>query len=372
MSEDKTEEPTQKKIDDARDKGQIAVSRDLAKLATLVAMAEVAFTTQSLWRDALFNLFNTSVLDVTRDFSLAMEQLLTSAGILLLAVFCVCFLVCILVSVAAHWGQFGVLVSPEAIQPKFDKLNPANGLKQMFSVKKLVELLATCAKAAAIGGIVYSLVRSHLGTIIALANGDPNDVYEVFVALLQEIFHTVVVLCLILGVIDFAIQHHFHKKELMMDMEEIKRENKESEGDPMIKGQRKRLARQWASEGPVAKTEDANAVVVNPTHFAVALYYDAEEVMVPLVLAKGRDEVAQAMIQRARDCGIPVIRHVWLARTLYAACRPDTVVPKSSYEAVAQVYAVVHELMQNNQTDREVELESHGIAPDGAAPSSLH
>ncbi|WP_034300940.1 type III secretion system export apparatus subunit SctU [Herbaspirillum sp. RV1423] len=368
MSEDKNEEPTQKKIDDAREKGQIAVSRDLAKLATLVAVAETAFATESLWRGVLFNLFNTSILDVNRDFSLSMAQMMTSAGVFLVIVFFVCFLICILTAVAGHWGQFGVLIAPEAITPKFDKLNPVNGLKQLFSKKKVVELLTTVSKALLIGGIVYSLIRSHLGTIIALSNGEPKDSFEVFLALLRSIFHVIVVVCLLLGIIDYAIQHHFHKKELMMDQEEIKKEHKESEGDPLIKNQRKRLARQWANESPEAKTEDANAVVTNPTHFAIALYYDADELMVPVVLAKGKDEVAQAMIRRARACGIPVIRHVWLARTLYASCRPDTVIPKASYEAVAQVYAVVHELMATHQLDKEVELEMFGEAPNGTPP----
>ncbi len=367
MSDDKNEEPTQKKIDDAREKGQIAVSRDLAKLATLVAVAETAFASQSLWRGALSNLFDTGILDVNRDFSLAMKQMMTTAGILLLVVFCTCFLICILVSVAAHWGQFGALIAPEALTPKFDKLNPVNGVKQLFSKKKLVELLTTVGKATLIGGIVYSLTRSHLGTIISLSNGEPKDAYDVFVELLRSIFHVIVVVCLLLGLIDYAIQHHFHKKELMMDKEEIKKEHKESEGDPLIKNQRKRLARQWANEGPEAKTEDANAVVVNPTHFAVALYYDAAELMVPVVLAKGKDQVAQAMIRRARECGIPVIRHVWLARTLYATCPPDTAIPKASYEAVAQVYAVVHELMASDRIGQDVELESHG-EPPGASP----
>jgi type III secretion protein U len=132
----------------------------------------------------------------------------------------------------------------------------------------------------------------------------------------------------------------------------------------MIKQKRKQLAHEWANSAPVAKTQDANALVVNPTHFAVAMLYDPKEAAVPIVLAKGKDELARAMIQRAKECGIPVIRHVWLARTLYATCRPDTFVPKSSYEAVAYVYAVVNELVAMNETHREVELESRGEPPE--------
>jgi len=366
MSDDKTEEPTHKKIEDAKKKGQIALSRDLARLATLVVVAEIAFATLALWRDAVFNLMHSAIgHGGGADFRLAAGQILGSAGLLLLVVFCCFFVVCIVVGVTAHWGQFGILIATESITPKFDKLNPVNGAKQLFSKKKLIELLVTVGKALLIGWIVYNLIRSHLPEIIALAGGTPEGAFDAFVGVLRSMFHVIVVACLCLGMMDFAVQKYFHKKDLMMDKEEIKRENKESEGDPMIKGKRKQLARQWASEAPAAKTEGANAVVVNPTHFAVAMFYDPQEAMVPLVLARGKDEVAQAMIQRARERGIPVIRHVWLARTLYATCQDDMVVPKASYEAVAQVYAVVHQLAASGQVGMEVELESLGVQPSG-------
>lgn len=363
MSEEKNEEPTDKKIEDAKKKGQIAVSRDLAKLATLVVVAETAFATAGLWRAAISELMTSGIGAVGQDFATAMQNQLMSALMLLAVVFFAFFIICPVVALTAHWGQFGVLIASEALEPKFDKLNPVNGLKQIVSKKKLVELLTTVCKSVLIALLSYSLIRGQLANIVSLAGGAPDDVYQAFITLLRSIFHVIVIVCLVLGMLDFAVQKYFHKKELMMDMEEIKREHKESEGDPMVKGQRKQLARQWANETPAARTESANAVVVNPTHFAVAMFYDAGEPMVPVVLARGKDEVAQAMIRRAHDCGIPVIRHVWLARTLYATCREDTVVPRSSYQAVAQVYAVVHELVAQGDVQREVELEAFGEQP---------
>ncbi|MGI4846688.1 MAG: type III secretion system export apparatus subunit SctU [Janthinobacterium lividum] len=368
MSDDKNEEPTDKKIEDARDKGQIAVSRDLAKLATLVVVAYMAFGTEPLWRQAINSLFALSFSRIGKPFSEAVDTVTTSAGLLLLLVFCICFVVCILVAVAANWGQFGVLVSFESLTPNIDKLNPVNGAKQLFSKKKLVELLNTLFKVAMIGYIVYILVRNQLPTIITLAGGTPEDIVHAFNIVLKNIFNVIVVLCFLLGALDLIIQKHFHKKQLMMDMEEIKREHKESEGDPMVKGQRKQLAHQWANEAPASRTEEANAVVVNPTHFAVAMFYDPAQNMVPVVLAKGKDETAAAMIARARQFGIPVIRHVWLARTLYATAKADEVIPKSSYESVALVYAVIQELIAQNDIGREVELESHGLPPQSAQP----
>lgn len=364
MSDDKTEEPTDKKIEDAREKGQIAVSKDLAKLATLVVMANIAFVTEPMWREAINSLLDLSFSRIGQPFQQAVDDITTAAGLLLMLVFAICFVVCILVGVAAHWGQFGVLVSFQSLTPSIDKLNPVNGAKQLFSKKKLIELLNTVFKCAMIGYIVYVLVRNQLPAIVTLAGGQPEDIMHAFINVLKAIFNVIVVLCLILGAIDLMIQKHFHKKELMMDMEEIKREYKESEGDPMVKGERKQLARQWANEAPASRTEEANAVVVNPTHFAVAMYYDPTQNMVPVVLAKGKDTTAAAMIERARKFGIPVIRHVWLARTLYATAKPDEVIPKSSYESVALVYAVVQELIAANEVGREIELESHGHPPE--------
>ncbi|MGH8808095.1 MAG: type III secretion system export apparatus subunit SctU [Noviherbaspirillum sp.] len=363
MSDEKTEEPTDKKLEDARQKGQVPVSKDLARLVTLVAIAEMAFVTEPLWRSAMEALVHLSIMRIGQPFLPALQELLMSATILLLLVFAACFLVGVVVGVAGHWGQFGILVSPEALTPSFDKLNPVNGFKQLFSKKKLTELLETIFKSSLIGFITYLLVRDELPNIINLSSGEPKDVYLGFITILRSVFHVLIVLTLLLAAVDFGIQKYFHKKELMMDMEEIKREYKENEGDPMVKGERKRLAREWSMSGPVAQTKQANSVVVNPTHFAVAMFYDAKDAPVPVVLAKGKDETAQAMIECAKECGIPVIRHVWLARTLYATCKEEMVVPRSSYESVAYVYAVVRELEAAGETHRTVELESHGEPP---------
>ncbi|RZI42211.1 EscU/YscU/HrcU family type III secretion system export apparatus switch protein [Herbaspirillum sp. HC18] len=363
MSEEKTEQPTDKKIEDAREKGQVAMSKDLARLCTLVVGAEIAFIGIPLWRESIQSLMELSILRIGAEFQAAMWEMLISAGMLLVIVFAIYFIACTIAGVFGHWGQFGVLISTKALEPNLDKLNPVNGLKQLFAKKKLVEVLLTTLKAMVIAWLVFVLAREQLPAIVSLSGGEPKDAFTAFVAILRSIFHIVIVLCLCIALVDYGVQHHFHIKSLMMDMEEIKREFKESEGDPMVKGKRKQLARELAMSGPSAKTAKSNAVVVNPTHFAVAMLYDPVDAPVPVVLAKGKDEIAQAMIERARECGIPVIRHVWLARTLYATCHEDAVIPKSSYEAAAYVYAAVAELVAANDTGREVELESYGEPP---------
>jgi len=363
MAENKNLEPTDHKKEEARKKGQVAQSQDIGRLANLVVMAEVAFIMESQWRESIQSLMTFSYASIGKPFLSSFYELTTGAALFVALIFFIGFVIIPIVSMVSHWGQFGVIVSTEPISPSFDKLNPVNGFKALFSMKKLTELIETVFKTIMIATIVFLITRSELNNIIHLTGGTPKDSYAAFITLLRNIFHITLVLCIVLAVIDYAIQHHFYKKELMMDMEEYKKEFKEMEGDPLVKNKRKQIAREWANENPVAKTENANAVVVNPTHFAIALFYDPTDENVPVVLAKGKDQIAQAMIDRARECGIPVIRHVWLARTLYASCKSNTFVPKSSYEAVAHVYAVIHYLTSTDQVGLEVELESEGEPP---------
>ncbi|MCH8621959.1 type III secretion system export apparatus subunit SctU [Undibacterium sp. TS12] len=359
MSEEKNEKPTDKKLEDARKKGQVAVSRDLAKLISLVAVMELAFLTEPLWRAAMMTLLETSVTTIGLPFEQAADTVMQAAVSLLFLIFFVFFLVCTVIGMFAYWGQIGVLCASEVLSPKFEKIDPVNGMKQLFSKKKLMELVLSLIKAGLIGLLAYSQIRQNLPDIVQLSAGNPLHIYFGFFSLVRSTFHVLVVLFLMIGLLDFAMQKYLHVESLKMDMEEIKREYKESEGDPLVKGMRKQLARQWASEAPVSKTSEANAVVVNPTHFAIAILFD-ESTPVPKVLAKGKDEVARAMIARAHECGIPVIRHVWLARTLYCACKMNSLVPRSSYEAVAMVYAAIRELMHDKNA--VLELESLGQA----------
>jgi type III secretion protein U len=363
MSGEKTEEPTEKKLEDARKKGQVAFSKDLAKLCSVVAVMEVALAAEPMCREAIFSLFEHGIMSIGKPFRPAMQDMVSSVWVFLFVNFCLFYLLCSVVGILAHWSQFGMLIATESLQPKFDSLNPVNGLKGLISKKKLVEILFSIGKTFLIVFLVYSQVRTELSAIINLATGVPQDVYFAFITLIKSCFHTIIVICLAMGMVDLIVQKQIHKKGLMMSMEDIKKESKESEGDPMIKGKRKEIAQELANSPPAAQTEKANAVVVNPTHFAVAMFYDREQPMVPMVLARGKDEVAQAMIARAREFNIPVIRHVWLARVLYASCKPGAPVPRSTYESVAHVYAVVYELFKTKEFDRTIELESHGIGP---------
>lgn len=363
MSE-KTEKPTDKSLQDAREKGTVAVSRDLARVLPLALLGELAFAFEGWCRAAVQGLMELALARIGAPFAHARGEIVTEAFMLLLPVFAVCLVAIVVAAVAGNWGQFGILIAPGVLTPSIDKLNPANGVKQLFSMRKVVEVGISLVKVSLVGLVTWVLIRDALPTLVSFAGGTPTGIHEGLVALMRAQFRTLVGICLVLALIDYAVQRHFTIKSLMMSLDDIKREYKNSEGDPQVKGQRRQLAQELASTPAEASTADADAVVVNPTHFAIAMRYDAATTPVPLVLAKGRDEVAQAMIRRAHALGIPVIRHVWLARTLYAtgvAARP---VPRATYAAVAHVYAVIEELQRGAVPAGAVDLETTGLAPD--------
>ncbi|MFC3469340.1 type III secretion system export apparatus subunit SctU [Massilia oculi] len=363
MSE-KTEKPTEKSLQDAREKGTVAVSRDLARVMPLALLGELAFAFEGQGRAAVQGLMELALSRIGTPFAHAQGELATEAFSLLLPVFAVCLVAIAVAAVAGYWGQFGILIAPGVLTPSIDKLNPANGIKQLFSMRKVAEACISLIKVSLVGLVTWVLIRDALPTLVSFAGGTPASIHEGLVTLMRAQFRTLVGICLVLALIDYAVQRHFTIKSLMMSMEDIKREYKNSEGDPQVKGQRRQLAHELAGTPAEDSTAQADAVVVNPTHFAVAMRYDAAATPVPLVLAKGRDEVAQAMIRRAHALGIPVIRHVWLARTLYATGRAARPVPRATYAAVAHVYAVIAELGQDGAHSGPVDLETTGLAPD--------
>jgi len=362
MSE-KSEKPTDKALRDAREKGQVAVSRDLARLVPLALLGELAFAFEAHCRTAVQALMDLAIARAGAPFAAARLELVTQAFTLLLPVFAVCLLAIVVAAVAASWGQFGILFSPSALTPSIDKLDPVNGLKQLLSMRKVVEVVISLVKVMLIGLVTWVLIRDALPVLVSFAGGTPGGIHAQFVILMHTQFRILAGICLVLALIDYGVQRHFTIKSLMMSKEDIKREYKNSEGDPQVKGQRRQLAHELAGTPAEVSTGDADAVVVNPTHFAVAMRYDAARTPVPVVLAKGRDEVAQAMIRRAHALGIPVIRHVWLARTLYATGVASRPVPRASYAAVAHVYAVVEELRSRAPQAGAVDLDTSGLAP---------
>ncbi len=367
MSE-KTHDPTPGRLEQARKKGQVPVSRDLARVVVGWPVAEAMFALEGKGREAVYQLFELALRWHTMSFDAALAQMVHGSLLLLGVSAAVALLLVPLLAIAGFWGQFGVLIAPESLTPSIEKIDPVNAAKNLISAKKLQELGLGLLKVLLLGVLAYATIRDELPDIVALAGGDPHHLYDATLTLVKGLFRMCMLAMLVLAAVDFGVQRMAHIKSLRMSFDEIIREYKENEGDPMIKGERRALAQELASSGPAEQTDGANAVVVNPTHFAIAMFYDGVNTRVPVVLAKGVDESAQAIIARARARGIPVIRHVWLARTLYATAKENQAVPKPTFEAAAMVYAVAEVMRERGLTDAV--LDESALPPGAQLESS--
>jgi len=344
MSGEKTEQPTSKKLRDAREKGQVAHSKDFTQTVLILALSGYLIgAAASLARGfAALLVMPMDVLD--EPFGEALDALLLRAlhdGVLLLLPFLGVVLV---VGVLAETIQVGVLLSFESIKPSAKKLNVAANAKNMVSKKNLVEFLKNCLKVGFLCALIYVIIRNELVHLLELPAAGVSGVGVAVVVLLKVLIVNVAVVYLIVGLADLVYQRFAHKQSLMMSKDEVKREYKEAEGDPHVKGARKHLHQELMMSGMVEKTRQASVVVTNPTHFAVALYYDEEKTPLPIVLAKGADLVARRIVEIAREEGIPVMQNVPLARALHERAQLEQYAPSDLLEPIAEVLRVIGQI----------------------------
>ncbi|MCF5708747.1 MULTISPECIES: type III secretion system export apparatus subunit SctU [Pseudomonas syringae group] len=356
MSE-KTEKATPKQIRDAREKGQVGQSQDLGKLLVLMAVSEVTLGLADESVNRLQALLALSFKGIDRSFLSAVEHL-TSEGLSVLISFTLCSVgLAMLMRLISSWAQIGFLFAPKALKIDINKINPFSHAKQMFSGQNVSTLLLSILKAVAIAATLYSQVKPALGTLIILANSDLVTYWHALVELFRHVLRVILGLLLVIAMADFALQKYFHAKKLRMSHEDIKKEYKQSEGDPHVKGHRRQLSHEILNQEPTAASkpvEDADMLLVNPTHYAVALYYRPGETPLPLIHCKGEDEDALDLIARAKRAGIPVVQSIWLARTLYRV-QVGKYIPRPTLQAVGHIYKVVRQL--DEVTDEVIQVE---------------
>lgn len=279
-------------------------------------------------------------------FARALEEVLVDGLVMFFSFSLLMVGVVIATKLISSWMQFGLLFAPETLQLDFNRLNPVSQVKQMFSAQSVMNLLMSITKAFLIGLIVYLVVWPSLGVLINLANSDLQSYLLALIALFRHLLHACLGLLLVLALIDLSLQKHFFAKRMRMTQVEVVKEYKDMEGDPHVKGQRRALAHQLAQEEPkvkLPKLEEADMLVVNPTHFAVALYYRPGKTPLPLLISKGTDAEARALIVRAKAADVPVIQCVWLARMLYTK-QLGASIPRETLQAVALIYRTLREL----------------------------
>lgn len=340
FSEEKTEEPTARKLRQAREKGQIAQSKEFNSVATLLAVFVMLSAMWSSLADKFYDfLFKTMDRITEADQAL---PLINEALMLILEMAVPLLLVAMAVGVIASYAQVGFLFTLEPLKPKFNRINPISGFKNMFSSRALVELLKSSAKAALILYICYSYLKGRHDDIVLTLNMDLGSI----ITLLWSIVYNVIIRCsialFIIAVFDYAFKKRKNKKELMMTKQEVKQEYKQEEGDPMLKSKIKEKQRQMAMSRMMQQVPKADVIITNPTHYAVALLYDADRSDAPIVIAKGQDLVAQNIKRIAGEHDIPIVENKPLAQTLYRTVDIGQKISPDLYEAVAEVLAYVY------------------------------
>lgn len=344
-SGDKTEQPTHKRLQDARKKGDIAKSKELTSTATLLVWLVMAALCIQLGAERAAALCESLFARVAAGWRAegfgqvaallgwqSTELALLMVGLLVIPVAALGTLV--------EFLQAGPVLAFEKVAPKLEHLNPAEGIKRMFSMDNLVELLKGILKTALLGAIGWAVARALLPDALRLGLSADGQAQHLG-ALLWEA--TVKTLAWTIGVffgvamLDAFWTRHRYTKKLRMSLRDIKQEMKESEGDPHLKQQRKQAHAEWSQRNQAAAARGANALVVNPTHVAIAIDFEPGRCPVPTVSAKGEDHVARAMREAAGEAGVPIVRNVPLARELLARCEEGEVVPPDLFDVLAEV-----------------------------------
>lgn len=350
-SGDKTEKPTPRRLQEARKKGDVPKSKDLTSTAGIVVWLAVLAFGGSFAAERIANLFEMSFTSVAegRSFALALPTVGWAAIWTVLLLTAVALVPAAAVGTLAEFLQAGAVFSFEKLKPSLSKLNPVEGLKRMFSLDNLVELLKTVVKAALIGLVTWAVLRAALLDIVstlpvaAIPNGGgqgrdaANGALQLSGDLAVQLFGWTLGVFLLVAVLDMSYQRHAYLKKLRMSLRDIREETKDSEGNPHIRASRRQLHQEWANQNAIGAARSANVLIVNPTHLALALDYDPETCPVPVLAAKGEGPLAQAMREAAEAAGVPIIRHVDVARKLFEDGTVDDVIPRDMFEAIAEI-----------------------------------
>lgn len=337
----KTEEPTQKRLDDARKKGDAVRSQDVPIWFALVGLSVIIAAGGPLMSMVGRPLI--SLLDHPHAFDLANGGAMVLTRALLISVLpvaAIIFTIIIFFALSGHLIQNRPIWTAEKIKPKFDKISPLSGMKRIFGPQGWMNLFKSILKLLAIAA---ALAYAVLPDISLLERAGGIDL-GVFVGLMQAIALRLMIAALVvvglIAAIDYLFQKQQFDKKMKMSRQEIKDENKQSEGDPQIKAKIRQLRHQRSRQRMMAAVPNANVIITNPTHYSIALKYD-DTTPAPICIAKGVDDLALRIREVAEEHNIPMIENPPLARALYAKIEIDEVIPREHYEAVAKIISLV-------------------------------
>ncbi len=344
--QERTEEATTRRREKAREDGKVAKSQELNSAAilllgflTIYMMGpHLAAQTKAMMSHTLTNIASIASSDVSfvkifGDYMLTFFQIVGPI-----------FAVLAVIAFGINVAQVGFKITPKSLEPKFEKLNPLQGLKRLFAVRSLVDLTRNVIKLMIIGFVAYKAIESEFDTFFLLPDQTVAEFAGAMGTLALTLGMKIGAIVLIIAVLDFMYQRYEFEKSIRMSKQEIKEEYKDTEGSPQLKARVRQIQREMTRKRMMAAVPEADVVVTNPTHLAVALKYEPGTATAPYVVAKGERLIAQKIKDLAREHNVPVIEDKPLARALYKMCDIGDAVPEKLYRAVAELLAYVYRL----------------------------
>lgn len=345
MSGEKSEKPTAKKQEDSRKKGQVAISKDTMTLAKLMSFYWFLFWMPGDYVQKFSELIDSIVVSGFESSDRLSSSVISSAWDVFLVLTVPLIAVCVIAATLSSFAQVGLTASPEALKPSFKKFDMVTNFKNMFSKKSLVQLIASVVKVLILSFIGYMVFEDNVSDMLNSYRIGLDHAITVMVHMLKDIVLYSLGIFIILALIDWIMERAHLMKSLRMSKHEIKDENKETQGNPELKGKMRGLHRNLLNSS-LNRVGEAKAIVANPTHISVALDYEPGRHDLPFILAMGVDDDAMLIREKARKHGIPIIVNVKLARMLYADCDENEYIQKMHLELAAEVFKAVFEMAQ--------------------------
>ena len=342
-SENKTEKPTPKRRREAREEGEVAQSEEIGNVLVMTAaLAAMLLFGRNIWRFLLGTAAGS--LGELEGYELTVEgvealvvEKFAEIGLTLAPL----WIFIVVAGLAAGLAQTKMLLSTKAISPKLSAINPVSGFKNLFSLTSMVKILVSVVKLIAIGLIIFFLLRGRIHWLFGLMGRHPRGILDVAQQLYFILIVSVLAVMVVVAMLDYAYQKYKHEKDLMMTKQEVKDERKQTEGDPHVRGKQAQERRKIFKSRMAQAVPAADVVVANPTHYAVALNWEEEDMDAPKVVAKGKDLFAKRIKKLAEENDVPIVERKLLARTLYETVEVEDEIPPHLYHAVAEVLAFV-------------------------------
>jgi flagellar biosynthetic protein FlhB len=341
--QEKSEQPTEKRFQDARKKGQVAQSPELASCFVILFMSVFLYGAMSRGFDKMFAIYSRYIRNSNIEITVAsVQDVLSFAAYQWLEIVVPMFALLVAIGVVSSFVQTGFMWSFEALSPKIETLNPFTGIKKLFSVRSLLEVLKAVLKVGVICYIVYSLIMKELPVILSLGAQSPVSIVGYIGRTCFGLATKLGIIFLFVAGLDYMKQRWQQKKDLMMTHQEVKEEFKEREGSPLVKSRMRSLQRDMARRRMIEDVKKAELVVTNPTTYAVAIMYVAKEMPAPRIVAKGGGFVAEQIKKMARLHGVTIIENKPVARALFFAVKVGDYIPETFYLIVAELLAHVY------------------------------